>query len=819
LGDEVALDLMDRLQIFRGDDVAVVRERYDERARDQAGAPSFERVIAEGWVRVCWGRVRATFGAQNALEREPVLRDVLGPALKDRHLHRYALPDEYVVLEPARSTVDVILNAPETLREVACARPALVAARLWETRSRRGSDPSSQLRDWLDRWALLGRPRVCPGSMWIGRDARDFRSAALSVLRSDPGLLGWENFRARLTSRLAHGSGRQEAEAAQVVGPIPATIFDREQWLDRQEFGRLRDDFETCGDLWSLVNLLVNDYEDRPQASDNVLGELFAIAIDRPELLSFLTMKAQREPLLLAEMLLEPRFAAVACSLIPRWTATGGAYDRELTEADDHAARQRAFADGAAILGTHLRKGEAQASEVAALLRWLHSQHGVSSGHTREAPRVDDALLAIAHAEVSSETKELQRRLVEALAETARREGLGAASFTAVLTIVARGELWNTSEPAPFVEGYVNALRRGDYALGRIRVSPDAACALVRMVEGGAAQKRREFYCPIDLKTFIAEHSETESNPYTVRGEAARAVRGHIRFLCRAVSGWKTEPPPELVSALVDAVRMGAQDRENRGRIDAFAASNEAGAFGTGQDRPLAGDVGAALSALDGDGRTRLLDAILESEEPLVLAQLLTVAPASTWKRIRERIAKLTPEDASELTGLDQVQARVGALIAADLPEIANAYLDRERHLETFGPVAEREVTRLRMELQIRFLRHDHEGISRAIAPPDLSPSDQRAATDLIDFFKALSELHKENGDLRRAESIMARLRSAHPYDSAYAMNLFALRTLLLMGRNAYSVLNEQDRRAARDLLEETDRDSRWQHGLGEVER
>jgi hypothetical protein len=44
--------------------------------------------------------------------------------------------------------------------------------------------------------------------------------------------------------------------------------------------------------------------------------------------------------------------------------ATGGAYDQELTDADDHSARQRAFGDGAAILGTHLRKGETEASEL-----------------------------------------------------------------------------------------------------------------------------------------------------------------------------------------------------------------------------------------------------------------------------------------------------------------------------------------------------------------------------------------------------------------------------------------------------------------------
>ncbi len=56
------------------------------------------------------------------------------------------------------------------------------------------------------------------------------------------------------------------------------------------------------------------------------------------------------------------------------------------------------------------------------------------------------------------------------------------------------------------------------------------------------------------------------------------------------------------------------------------------------RDRPIAVDLAAALSALSGDQREKLLLATLDIDEPVVLAQLIGLAPRDARTRIEARI-------------------------------------------------------------------------------------------------------------------------------------------------------------------------------------
>jgi len=85
----------------------------------------------------------------------------------------------------------------------------------------------------------------------------------------------------------------------------------------------------------------------------------------------------------------------------------------------------------------------------------------------------------------------------------------------------------------------------------------------------------------------------------------------------------------------------------------------------------------------------------LETDEPMMLAQLVEVAPHETHSRIRARIAELTPEEAGDVHSLPEIQARIDRLLAAGALDAAAKFVEVENSLRTLGKVPGRvELTR-----------------------------------------------------------------------------------------------------------------------------
>src|SRR5262249_16305708 len=142
-------------------------------------------------------------------------------------------------------------------------------------------------------------------------------------------------------------------------------------------------------------------------------------------------------------------------------------------------------------------------------------------------------------------------------------------------------------------------------------------------------------------------------------------------------------------------------------------------------DRPIAADLGGALTALIGERRERVLDAILDIDEPTVLAQMLSFAPRASRDRIGRRIAALTPSDPREIRSLTGAQGRMEELWSAGLADAATKFMEAERGLRTFGKAPGRELSRLRTDLRLKLLRHDWTGIASTQPPSELSGAER----------------------------------------------------------------------------------------------
>ena len=228
--------------------------------------------------------------------------------------------------------------------------------------------------------------------------------------------------------------------------------------------------------------------------------------------------------------------------------------------------------------------------------------------------------------------------------------------------------------------------------------------------------------------------------------------------------------------------------------------------FGAPVDRPIAIDLAAALGALSGDHQKQLLTVILETDEPMVLAQLLPAAPRHTRSAIERRLEALSPTDAGATHSLIELQARIDELLSAGALGAAEKFIEEEQRVQTLGKVPGREVARLRSSMRLLFARGRWDDIMAGQAPPDLGMVDQDTASEVLQFFKGLVLLVRPDGrDAAAAEAIFQQLRNRKPSIPAYAVNLIAAKVGVLLPNNMFDRLDGASARQARQTLLECD--------------
>ena len=259
------------------------------------------------------------------------------------------------------------------------------------------------------------------------------------------------------------------------------------------------------------------------------------------------------------------------------------------------------------------------------------------------------------------------------------------------------------------------------------------------------------------------------------------------------------------VDALVATVRSGALEHKEKGRVAAFAPSFESTLHGTRRDRPLANDLIAAMGRLNPAAQLTLLDAILETDEPLILAQILPNVPPNLWPRVKQRIAALAPNAAAEIRSLPEMHARIDQLLTAGATDAAASYMAAERDLTTWGKPAGRELTRFRNDLRLAFLRQDWAAIINAPQPNFTAQLEQESAVETLQQFRGLAALIGPNPEPAVAKALFANL-FAKRKSLIFATNWFAAGISELLVNDSFALLTGSEVRVGRQLLAELDR-------------
>lgn len=77
VSDEAVLRLLLNIEVVNGGSENEVREVYENDRQKHPLAPAYETLVAEGWVRVVWGRVHADMETRSMLRR--YIDDVQSP--------------------------------------------------------------------------------------------------------------------------------------------------------------------------------------------------------------------------------------------------------------------------------------------------------------------------------------------------------------------------------------------------------------------------------------------------------------------------------------------------------------------------------------------------------------------------------------------------------------------------------------------------------------------------------------------------------------------------------------------------------------------
>jgi hypothetical protein len=131
ISDEQWLDLLLNLEIASGSDIDHARAAYDAALPAAGGEPTFDQVIAAGWLRVVWGRITAPFEIDQRARAAPGGNlTALAALLKDRFKEKYTFRKAVRDSAELGSLVAEIERGDKAPDSVHSRSPNWVAARL-----------------------------------------------------------------------------------------------------------------------------------------------------------------------------------------------------------------------------------------------------------------------------------------------------------------------------------------------------------------------------------------------------------------------------------------------------------------------------------------------------------------------------------------------------------------------------------------------------------------------------------------------------------------------------------------------------------------
>uniref|UniRef100_E1TJ78 Uncharacterized protein n=1 Tax=Burkholderia sp. (strain CCGE1003) TaxID=640512 RepID=E1TJ78_BURSG len=621
--DEDVLAALLVADMQHNDELETFRRHYEEvRLNDDVGLPTFEDAISRGWFRIVWGRVRSSRLLLDFLRhRQPPYDSTLIGLLMWRykahvHVSKTSLGAEHEALVE-------FLTSEEGTRGIDTLSPQWIAARLWDR------DPTVDIKIWARRWGFLGSPIFSASKAWDGvaDSAQRFYEAAISAL-SDAGLVTWDEFNTAGEAVFLE-TGSMSWTTIRTADVSSNHLLGKYLRLQRHSRGYFRD-IDDDEDLLALVDLLCVDGVEQFPAREphvNILA-VVKLAQRHPSVLMQLTLHVRRHPELLAELLLLPETTLLACYLVATWDEFGSG-EREAMQELDRATRAIAFDDCMAVLAHVSRGGEVSAVELSELLTLLVGMSLRSNEEARYAENLSLQICAL--------TPEQQEDVLRQLAGRAG-QSVDDSDFVALLSLLSTVRIDVARQVAGDVARvYLRYMQNEDGFFEPTHITRAHAHVLWELVLGLPEEIVSRTLNPIDVKDLLTNLEGDEKERRIIH--LCRAMRAHMRLLARGISSYQGTAPRELIEALARAIRSGAQRHDEKGRLPAFSRFYDVTfSLGGKHDKPITADLSEAIRSVHiPESRQRLVDELLNIDEPGVLAHLLVNLPEEYKHSVKRR--------------------------------------------------------------------------------------------------------------------------------------------------------------------------------------
>ena len=766
---------------------------------------SFDELIEHGWVRVSWERISIPRDIVFAVLRDESASAAAFKALvQQRGKDALTLSPGFSPSGALRDIASDVMKDELRLSEIACVSPAWVAATLWDKVFRANDrDATQKMGFWVDRWELLGWPRFSMNAL-LSPDAQEgFVETALTLATAAGATPGWADFRRAACAPTVLLYPHRAAAIDNILPPVPATTIERSRWMSgRIAEIALQDYMESRA--WKLVSALLNEVQVAAYDPRGVASRLLSAAVHHPIHLQQFVLRASRAPALLADLLMEPVTAPLACSLIAGWDHRGGGRHRELEARANRVTGLLAVEDAVSMLGGHLDEGRVSPEELALL--YLHVFE-LAYHHRPDARRPE--MLPLLRDEILGAAAAVQQGVVATLLERARSGESPLAPFCALLDLASEGGSADQLPAEALVGVYLDVLLPRGEPLSPGYLEATSSAALTELAFRCDRATRSRFLDAVDIQAWLQSAPASQAERPSFIQQVVRRVRLHIRVLSRAVAGWPVAARPELAEALTRTVICGAVERPERHRLDAFALGFHFGDELGVRERLIALDLSDALLRLEGLAQQNLLAALCQVEEPAVLAGVVANVPEEFSTQLRAHLQTLTPANSSVVHTLPALQVRVEALLEAGMPALAARFVEAERAAITGRHFPNRAVTALRAQLLSLYLTEAWTEVMSFQLPATIPESERQDANDALSFYRALVHLRMPGGDARWAEAEFLRLSQRSPAATSYLTNLFASRVQRLLAQDSLRLLSGEELAEAVRTIGEVQRDIR----------
>ena len=791
-------------------DIAVSWDESEHRLAD--GGPTFGELVHNGWVFFDGGRwVMQGTPPGTSLDivyPSPSTKAFLTGLVKARLVARTETSPQSARELAARLAAENLLD-----RHIPTKNPEWLVGRLWEQLCPKlkpllaedGETPQEEpatvddldslvtllkvdidaidtaFSEWSAWYTILGSTLKWDIS-WGDTEKHCCREAALRVLDRQKLWGAWDNDITRYAEVLetTFALSKDQLRYGAPKKAPPRTLVSRADWLSRPEIEHLmmgRLGRSTVGFAFGVLCSELEATDIGPNVTTTATA-VMSFAADHPMALQQLLFRIEAAPSLLVDMLMHQRTACLATRLAIEWRLDSWRdSDRNVTR----EAQTKAFAvqDSLSLLHHYLGQNTLDPEECASLVTWCYA--GGAGSRKRVADSrgpVGRQLLGM----IAKENEEVHSSVLQYLVDqVAYEDNIPRARFAGVLDALEylpKATNVDTSQVVALYAKFARELHL-DWT-DAVSLSEQLAARLVATALAQGRQERDALLLPVDSAKLLRETADNERT--SLHYSIAQTLRQHVRLLARAVAGWPDgEVPVELCDALQTLISRSVIEHAEKGRVGALTDRYAPIRFYAQKESSPALDLAAAWRRLDARRQEDMLMALMQSDDPVLLAELSQNLPAAAKLTIQAKLRQLKPGDASSVWSWPELQQRITSLLAVGEYELAREHLtEAQKDLDRAPP--EFRLNFFSLELQLLLKEKNWTALDAMDIPSALNEATMRQSREQLEFYKATSQLLRPNGNLASAQVVLQRLAASTGAASTYRDNVFAVALQQLLG-------------------------------------